>query len=562
MIILKSRGENLGYIKYSWGVMEYNRRILIVDDQQDLCEQLAKLLSRAGKKSETISLVQQMRTRLLGSIKSEADESGEGEEPQYIVDIALQGKEAFEKIKKSQERGEPYAVMFLDMRMPPGWDGLETAKNIRELDRNIEIVIMTAYADHDQQQIAETVGLPEKLLYIKKPFQAEEIYQLALSLTTKWSLEQAEKQRKQWLEILLHDMSKIKSSSMTEKDEFYPTALKSFLDFTDASKGFIVSWDELRKKWKIEASLEMDKMEAENFIKDNSSRLSESRTTQHIEGKYLLPLKKNDFSAIVVIYNVATKSDPEWYKLLSLLVMTATEVISNTISINDQIKKEHFSAMGFAISKVSHESKNMLNQILGYASMIKEKLSAKSDAREYIDKLVESGEAMLRMLQNLLIYGKDQAISVVPCDLVQIIKTGCENSSVNFSKQIEKVISGPSELKIKADPEILQRVFSNLTTNAVVAAIESGKKKVKLTIAIKEEDNKVRINFEDNGPGISEDIRESLFDPFVSGKKAGGVGLGLSIVKQIIEKHNGSIIYDSGFSGGARFVIELQKPQD
>lgn len=207
--------------------MERNRRILVVDDQQDLREQLAKLLLRSGKKNETMSLVQQMRSKLLGETAEIFSDAAEGDDQSYVVDTAGQGEIAFEMVRKANEKDEPYALMFLDMRMPPGWDGLKTAKAIRDADRNIEIVIMTAYADHDQKQIADTVGTPEKLLYIKKPFQAEEIYQLALALTTKWSLELSEKQRRTWLEVLLRGMCKIKSPSIAESGSIYPQTFSS-----------------------------------------------------------------------------------------------------------------------------------------------------------------------------------------------------------------------------------------------------------------------------------------------------------------------------------------------
>ena len=97
--------------------MEKNTRILVVDDQKDLRYQLAKLLENADKKSETVSLVKQMRERLLGSKDDDSDKSSSSskEEVTYIVDTAGQGQEALEMVKKANENGKPYALMFLDM---------------------------------------------------------------------------------------------------------------------------------------------------------------------------------------------------------------------------------------------------------------------------------------------------------------------------------------------------------------------------------------------------------------------------------------------------------------
>lgn len=338
--------------------MERNRRILVVDDQQDLCDQLAKLLVRSGKKNETLSLVQQMRARLLGGSQqiTEAEENV-SELPQYVVDIATQGEAAYEMVKKAVEEGNPYAVIFLDMRMPPGWDGLKTAKTIREADKNVEIVIMTAYADHDQKQIADTVGTPEKLLYIKKPFQAEEIYQLALSLTSKWSLEYSERQRKKWLEVLLKGMCKVKSHSISDKSAIYMSVLKSYIEFTGAARGFIISWNEKAGKWVIEAILDMEHSEAQKVTDEKSSYIYESKTIQHCEGKYLLPMKKDSFFAVAILYDDKAHADPEWYKLLCLFVMTTTEILSNTVSIQTLIENEKQAAVAEYIKKQAEAKK-------------------------------------------------------------------------------------------------------------------------------------------------------------------------------------------------------------
>ena len=535
--------------------MERNKRILIVDDQQDLREQLAKLLLRSGKKNETMSLVQQMRSKLLGESPDVSEESS-SEEHSYIVDTAEQGEIALEMVKKALAREEPYAVMFLDMRMPPGWDGLKTAKAIRDVDKNIEIVIMTAYADHDQKQIADTVGTPEKLLYIKKPFQAEEIYQLALSLTTKWSLELSEKQRRMWLEVLLRGMCKIKSPSINDSGNIYPQTLKSLIDFTEGKKGIIATYDECEGGWKVEAVADVPMNEAEEFVRKNTSYLHESRTTQHFDGKYILPLRKDGFFAIAVLYDVKTKSDPEWYKLLSLLVMTSTEVLSNTVFMNDYIEKERLSVLGIAMNKVSHQSKNMLNQIMGYAAMIKD--SSDSRTSETVGKLLESGDAMLRMLQNLAVYNYDDNITLQDCDLVQIINSGCD-SVIKTVKTATKKISGPAELKIKASPELLQIVFANLALNSVESAVHKNMDKLNLNIDIKDSDGKIMVTFEDNGPGVPETIRKTLFNPFVTSGKGSSIGLGLPIVKQIVLKHKGSVAYDENFTSGTKFIIVLPK---
>ena len=102
---------------------------------------------------------------------------------------ATSGEQACEIVAQSRRRGEPIAVAYIDLRMAPGIDGIETVQRVRRLDREIEVVLMTAHSDHSLPDILRDVDLLHKLLYIRKPFVYEEIQQLTLSLVGKWNIE-------------------------------------------------------------------------------------------------------------------------------------------------------------------------------------------------------------------------------------------------------------------------------------------------------------------------------------------------------------------------------------
>jgi signal transduction histidine kinase/DNA-binding response OmpR family regulator len=539
--------------------MERNRRILIVDDQEDLREQLAKLLLRSGKKNETSSFVQNMRDRLMG--KKDDDELNEEEESlpddAYEVETASQGEEAYEMVKTALANGKPYAVLFTDMRMPPGWDGLETSKKIRDIDKNIEIVIMTAYADHDQKTIAETVGTPEKLLYIKKPFQSEEIYQLALSLTSKWNFEETERQRKSWLENVIRSMSRVKTVTGKSGD-IYATALKSILTFTEANKGFIAVWGK-DEKWEVKNSSGMETEEAVTLAEENSQRLFESRTTQTFDGKYLIPLKREGYSAVVVLYDVVSKNDPEWYKLLSLLGMTASEVLSSSALSQDLKTKEQVSALSIAISKISNECKNHLSELLDYASMLKEVLNGDSNS-SIAKNIICSLKTMHRQMNDILVYTNEKELKNENLEAASLVSEIFENDKDYKNIKAELKLTGAKDIKISGDKDMLSTVFSNMLFNSLEAAATAKKDSVKIIVDIKEENDKIIIYFADNGAGVSKEAQKNLFEPFAASTKKGGFGLGLALSRRIIEKHGGNISYDVKFEEGARFVIKLPKP--
>lgn len=106
----------------------------------------------------------------------------------YQIDSAYQGKEALALVRQSLLANKPYAVAFIDMRMPPGWDGVETIKHIWEVDPTIQMVICTAYSDHSWEEITHELGSSDNLLILKKPFEIIEINQLAAALSKKWGL--------------------------------------------------------------------------------------------------------------------------------------------------------------------------------------------------------------------------------------------------------------------------------------------------------------------------------------------------------------------------------------
>ena len=111
-------------------------------------------------------------------------------------------------IKESLKNNNPIALTYMDMSMPPGWDGLATIKKIREIDKNIEIVIMTAYTDKSLSEIVEDIDLLDKLLYIRKPFDArEEIQQMTISLVEKWNVGMEAETNRQRLEAVINSTS-------------------------------------------------------------------------------------------------------------------------------------------------------------------------------------------------------------------------------------------------------------------------------------------------------------------------------------------------------------------
>lgn len=156
-------------------------RILIVDDNAAIHLDFRKLLSTNDEGDLT-----QAELDLFG--ETTAALPGSTAATQYQIDSAYQGEEALALVEKAMEEGCPYRMAFVDIRMPPGWDGIDTIGRLWKVDPQLEVVICSAYSDYSWRQIVNRLGRTDQFLVLRKPFDAIEVRQLALSLTAKSAL--------------------------------------------------------------------------------------------------------------------------------------------------------------------------------------------------------------------------------------------------------------------------------------------------------------------------------------------------------------------------------------
>ncbi|MGO8760274.1 MAG: EAL domain-containing protein [Terracidiphilus sp.] len=149
-------------------------RILIVDDNESIHDDLKKILLPAKCDAEML----EDEALLFG--KTAPDKIA------FTIDSAFQGQEGLKKLQQATDAGEPYALAFVDVRMPPGWDGIETISRLWACDPELQVVICTAYSDYNWDEIQLNLGLSHNLVVLKKPFDPIEVKQLAHALTAKW----------------------------------------------------------------------------------------------------------------------------------------------------------------------------------------------------------------------------------------------------------------------------------------------------------------------------------------------------------------------------------------
>ena len=179
-----------------------NRRILIVDDTPAIHADFRKILTPDTHGEADLNTLEQT---LFGTRQSP--------HLTFQLDSAYQGQEALKLVQNALDEGRPYALAFTDMRMPPGWDGLETIEKLWAVDPNLQIALCTAYSDYSWEAMAERLEFGDQLLILKKPFDTLEIRQMANALTWKWQLAQDAALKmlnlEQTIEARVHELLKV-----------------------------------------------------------------------------------------------------------------------------------------------------------------------------------------------------------------------------------------------------------------------------------------------------------------------------------------------------------------
>ena len=167
-----------------------NTRVLIADDQRDIHDDFEEML-----RPRAAAVADNLAASFMGG------EEADHHLPEFELLHAMGGEEACDLVRRAVRDGRPIAAAYIDIRMPPGIDGVATVREIRAIDRAIEIVLMTAYTDTSLAEIVEDMELLHKLLYVRKPFAREEVQQITVALVEKWNLERELERRRRELTI-------------------------------------------------------------------------------------------------------------------------------------------------------------------------------------------------------------------------------------------------------------------------------------------------------------------------------------------------------------------------
>ena len=586
---------------------ERNSRLLIVDDNRAIHEDFRKILSRsptpATSDFETANAV------LFG-------EEPAGESATVVpfeLDSAYQGQEGLALVEKALAEGRPYAMAFMDVRMPPGWDGVETTAKVWEVDPDLQIVICTAYSDCSWDEMLRKLGQSDRLVILKKPFDSIEVLQLANSLTRKWQLLQESKGKVIDLEKMVvartaqmvQEQEKFRSIFENSPDGIYQiTPQGGFLAANPALAGIYgyASPEELiaqladvqcqlyvdpKRLPEFRQRLEQERIvrgfESEIRCKDGSTRwVSETACkATRLDGT---PLYYQGFVVDITAQKQARQERNlmeahlrQAQKLESvgqLAAGIAHEINTPIQYIGDNIRfvLESFNELGGLLA----ECQKLATAVQSHSATAEMLTTVESISRtadlEYLGREIpaaarqslEGVKHVAKIVHAMKEFSHPGSTEKVPVDLNHAIETTLTVARNEWKYIAEAVTElAPDLPPVLCLPGELNQVILNLIVNAahaigdVVKNVEGTKGTIK--IVTRPAGPWVEIAISDTGGGIPEEIRHRIFEPFFTTKEVGrGTGQGLAIARStIVKKHGGELFFESTMGQGTTFTIRL-----
>ena len=238
------------------------------------------------------------------------------------------------------------------------------------------------------------------------------------------------------------------------------------------------------------------------------------------------------------------------------VVAMGTDVTEHTRLEEQFLQAQKMESVGALAGGMAHGFNNLLGGILGQASLLRAQLSPNDPRREIVSKVEAAAQRGADLNRKLLAFARKSVLQPMPLDVGELVTETTEL----LAGSIPRTIAVRSEIESDLPPVLgdatqLQQVLMNLCVNARDAMPGGGELSLR---ACREGDAQVRLEIQDSGTGMSDDVKTHLFEPFFTTKEPGrGTGLGLAVVFGIVRSHGGSVAVDSEEGKGTRFVIRL-----
>jgi len=474
-----------------------NRRVLVVDDNRAIHEDFRKILCppRAN-----FAAMAPLEDAIFGRPIST--------EPQrhFELEFACQGEEALECVKQACLAGRPYALAFIDIRMPPGWDGVETIAHLWPVDPELQIVICSAYSDYTWSEMTAKLGQSDRLIILRKPFDNIEVAQIAETLAHKWQLQLNSRHRLQELELL---------------------ATKRNADLTSAVSA-------------LRSEIEERK------------RAETQRQIMEIQLRQALKLEAIGQLAAGIAHEINT---PAQYVGDNVRFLQESHRQIATVLDSHRAILRAFRASALDDRIIADAEKTLLDADIDYVSQ--QVPAAIQETLEGVDRITK----IVRAMKDFSHPGSSEKTLA---DINKAIETTVTVARNEWKYVADlKLDLDPGLPLICCFLGEFNQTILNLVINAAHAIGDVLKMtplaKGTITVRTRRDADSVCISVQDTGTGIPEQYRPRIFEPFFTTKEVGkGSGQGLTIAYAcIVKQHGGSIRFDTQTGRGTTFFLTL-----
>ncbi len=550
-------------------------RILVIDDNPEIHADFRKVLMARVSGSEALAEAESL---LFGDRPTAARPVA------FTVDVASQGEDGLALVQRAIAEGRPYAAAFVDMRMPPGWDGLETIERLMPADPQLQLVICTAYSDYSWQQLAQQLGSPDRLLILKKPFDPIEILQLAHALGAKWTLaRQADGERGRLERAVAERTSELAlantvlNRSVLELRTTVAQLGRSearFRGVVESAAAAIVIIDERGSIWLWNPGAErVFGWSAADVVGRNIGDMVPALAALPADtaGHPLeLPGRSRDGGSIELEISLSRwQTDDGIFACCIMHDIGPRKQAQAAILQARDAAEQAAAARSDFLAVVSHELRTPMNGIIGMSDLLLE-TGLDAEQREFAGTVRNCAATLLGQINEILDFSRIEAgrmevqqIDFDPrsagADVLELLIPQARAKGLELLLKVDAVVPG----QVAGDPTRFKQILTNLIGNAVKFTTRG-----RITVSLRRHcdvDDVLVIEVEDTGIGISSEVQEVLFEPFVQIESAitrrhGGTGLGLAICRRLTSLMGGRIGYDSEPGRGSRFWCELPMP--
>jgi two-component system cell cycle sensor histidine kinase/response regulator CckA len=474
------------------------RRVLVIDDTRAIHDDFKKILQ-----SERLpSGLEEAESALFGEPDPLPPKTN------FELDSAFQGEEGLELVSRAVTQGRPYQMVFVDVRMPPGLDGIETSCRLWRIDPDLQIVICTAYSDYSWQDMIAKVGHSDRFVILKKPFDTVEVLQLANALTEKWRLLQATRRKMDGLEALVkertlhlqaaneqlqHEVARrirrehcltlqqnitgVLADSTATADDVTTHLLRIACESMDWDVGELWTVDPLSRAlrctslWhRTSAALAEFKSISQQILLSRGHGLpgiiwetnepiwvadvAEEKAfcragpaaQAGLHGAFAFPVRvRGEFLGVINFLGGQVRQPEE-----DVVQMFATmgSLIGQSLErrkLEEQLRQsQKMDAIGHLAGGVAHDFNNILTVIQGFAEILKANTGLDPETNEGLGQIAKAANRASNLTRQLLTFSRKHLLHIKPLDLNSVI--------MQMAKMLHRVIGEDVELQLSYSP--------------------------------------------------------------------------------------------------------------